>query len=142
MLYRVAFYNENGRDDDERRYDVEAKNEDDAFHKAYALCKRDLGGGPEYRYTDSSTYMIPEGPTTISLKVQYLERGKETHATHMVIYARDEEHAKEYYNANIKGKRFWQPWPRKLDEDGNCVYGKVLKTDIAGCPGYDHNALA
>lgn len=133
MKYRIVF--SGGPSSDIRKhYDVDTKDSDEAFKKAFQM--------PEAKsrlYSDVSVEDIPTGVSNIGICFCYEERGKSYHQ-YMVIHAESERHAKDWYNANLKGKRFYQPWPHKPDENGNCVYGKIAETYFAACPGYDFDA--
>ena len=131
--YRITFFSD-PTTDIVKKYDVEAKNSDEAFEIAYKM--------PEARnrmYRNVGVEEIPTGDTNIGIRFSYKERGK-TYYQYMVIHAKNESHAKEYYNRNIKGRNFYQPWPRKPDDNGNCIYGAIAETYFAACPGYDFDA--
>ena len=137
--YRVTFIAKSGRDDDDNKYDVEAESMDAAFHAAYKLCESKFGY-PHGRFSDAQTEEIPEGISNIGLRFRYIENGRRSYCNYMVVRAEGERQAKEWYNKNLKGMRFMQPWPNKPDERGSCVYGEVAETYFAACPGYDFDA--
>ena len=46
----------------------------------------------------------------------------------MVIRADSEKDAVDIYNKTFKGKKFYQPWPDKIDPNGNCTYSNIKHT--------------
>ena len=131
--YRITFSG-GPTTDISKHYDVEVKNSDEAFAMAYKM--------PEAKnriYSNIWVEEIPVGDTNIGIRFAYKDRGR-TYHQYMVIHAKDERHAKEYYNKNIKGRNFYQPWSHKPDDNGNCVYGSIVETYFAACPGYDFDA--
>ena len=124
-------------------FDIEAATSAEAEHEAYARCKRMYNGGPEYIFSDMMTEEIVKGEQNIGIQFKYYDTMlKRDFTNYMVIHALSEEQAVEYYNASYKGKRFYQPWPHKIDDNGNCTYGVVVDTYFAACPGYDADATA
>lgn len=135
--YRITFSG-GAMTDIHKTYDVTAKNADEAFKIAYGMPESDCR-----RYTEIGVEEIPEGIANIGIRFAYYDEGlKKTSYNYMIIKAKNESHAKEYYNATYKGKKFYQPWPHKINAKGNCVYGKVVETYFAACPGYDADATS
>ena len=133
MKYRITFSG-GPTTDIHKHYDVEAKDSDEAFKIAYKM--------PEAKnriYREVGVEEIPEGITNIGIRFAYQECNR-TYHQYMVIRAESEDHAKRWYNANIKGRRFYQPWPHKPDENGNCVYGRIVETYFTFGSGYNFDA--
>ena len=137
MKYRATF-SDGPMGSKSNNFDFEAKDKDEAWEKVYAR--------PEAKmhdiYTDVMLEGVPDGPKIIGIKFAYDDsrRGHTQYYQYMTIRALDEAQAVDYYNQNIKGKSFFQPWPYKIDEDGNCTYGAVRETYFAACPGYNFDA--
>ncbi|MBR4608074.1 MAG: hypothetical protein IKO41_17850 [Lachnospiraceae bacterium] len=132
--FRASFYN--SASDTSKKVDFLAKDSEDAFDKAMKM--------PEARqrwlYDNVTVEKWPKSPSPIGVRFRYLENGRRSYCNYLVIKARDEAHAVLFYNENYKGKRFYQSWPNKPDDAGNCVYGEVEKTYFCAAPGYDADA--
>ena len=135
--YRATFRPKIEHDSDFLRYDLEAENSDDAISKAYRYLR---DRGIEHRFSEVMVEEIPKGPTNIGIKFAYEEGKRGIYYNYIVIRANDEADAEAFYNKTLLGKRFYQPWPAKIDENGNCVYGRVAETYFAACPGFDLDA--
>ncbi len=135
--YRVTFH-DGPCGSKSLKYDIEAENSDEAFNKAY----KDLRAkGLDICFTDSTTEEWPNGTSNIGIEFNYLEgRQRRAYSQYMIIRAENEQQAVEFYNRNFKGKRFYQPWPCKVEENGNCEYRNVARTYFAACPGADFDA--
>lgn len=135
MKYRITF--SDGPDGNlSKHYDVEADSSDDALRMAYQMPE-----GKQYRtYSMVGVMEIPNGPKIIGVRFAYTQAGR-PYCQHMLIKALNESQAKKYYQQNIQGKHFFQPWPDKPDPDGNCVYGEIKETYFAYADGYDFNAM-
>ncbi len=133
--YRVTFH-DGPTGNRSKNFDIEAENMDEAFKKAY----RAFPDARYQGYTDATTTEIPTEPSPIGIRFRYLENGKRSYCQYLIIKANDEAHAIEFFNRNLKGRSFFQPWPSKPDEKGNCVYGNVEETYFAACTGYDYDA--
>lgn len=134
--FRITFSN-GANSNDHKTYDIEADNSDEAFRFAY--------GTPEanqrWRYSDVSVMEIKNGPKTIGVCFTYTQSGR-SYVQYLFIRAEDEEQARQFYQTHLKGRRFWQPWPDKPNDEGNCVYGKIKETYFAGGDGYAFDATA
>lgn len=135
MKYRVTFH-DGPTGNKSKKFDVDARDMDEAFRKARELFPNAWQAG----YTDATTEEVPTEPSPIGIRFRYLESGKKSYCQYLVIKADNEAHAVAFYNRNLKGRRFYQPWPKKPDDNGNCVYGEVEETYFAACPGYDYDA--
>lgn len=124
-MYRVDFYNhDTGK---HLKMDVEAPSMDEAFHIAYRRFKAEYRSEPYYcGYTDATTSEIPTGVSLIGVAFKY--SGRWDGKSQVFIEADGEAAAIEVYNKTYKGKKFYQPWPDKINEEGNCVYGEVVET--------------
>ena len=84
---------------------------------------------------------FPNGPSPIGIEFWYQDLMlKKKSCQYMIIFAEDEAQAVSFYNKKYKGKKFFQPWPHKIDEGGNCIYDEVRETYFAACTGYDDDA--
>lgn len=121
--YCVSFH-DGPESDREHRVDIMAENSDDAFSKAYRM--------PEAkRYSNVTIFEKPKGKTTIGLEIEYTDTVfKQTFHGYVFVNANSEREAKDWYNRNLKGKRFWFN-TSKPEADGKCVYGRVTKTYFA-----------
>lgn len=136
MKYRATF--SDGPMGDKRKvYDFEAHNEDEAWAKVYAQPT-----AKNRTYTDVTLEEVEDGPKNIGIGFGYedLMNKRASWSQYMIIRAVDEKQAVEYYNEYFKGKHFYQPWPTKIDPEGNCIYGAVKETYYAACPGFDFDA--
>lgn len=124
-MYRVDFHNnETGKS---LKMDVEASSMKEAFSIAYKRFKAKYGSEPCYcGYTDATTSEIPTGISTIGVAFRY--SGRWDGKAHVFIEADGEAAAIEIYNRTYKGRKFYQPWPDKINEAGNCIYGEVVDT--------------
>ncbi len=96
----------------------------------------------EFRDNDVVIEEIVDGPKVIGICYNYYDHScKRTYQGYTFIRALDEAQAIDYYNKNIKSKVFYQPWPDKFDENGNCEYGAVAYTYFAGGDGYSYDAI-
>jgi hypothetical protein len=134
--YRATF--NNGPEGNESfKYDFEAENGDEAWKKVYAHpCAKKYP-----QYTDVTLEEVTDGPKVIGICYNYHDHHlKRDYQGYTFIKANDEKQAVEFYNRNIKGKHFYQPWPDKFDDEGNCEYGSVKETYYAGFDGYKYDA--
>lgn len=131
--YRISFTDERG--DVTCHFDVQADNEVEAMHIGYRMPEAN-----NRMYAEMSVEEIPDGPKQIGVEFLYRDTciGRVFHG-HVIIRANDEKQALDYYNANLKGKRFWFN-TGKTEESGKCIRGKALDTYLAACPGYDADA--
>ena len=134
--FRITF-NDGPMGNLSEKVDIEAESMDEAMSMAYKMPQ-----AKSIRYTDFTVEEIEDGPKSIGIKFtyHYIDTGK-IYNQYMIIWANDEAHAIAYYNENIRGKRFYQPWPHKIDSNGNCMYDVVAETYFACGVGYDFNAL-
>lgn len=107
-----------------RSYDVTASDSDAAFAMAYKMPEAKRVGW------NISVMEIPDGPKAIGIRFSYMQLGR-MYSQYLFVRAEDEEQAKKYYRKNIQGKHFYQPWPDKPTESGNCVYGTIQETYFA-----------
>ncbi len=136
MKYRVTFH-DGPTGNRSKKFDIEAGDMDEAFRIAYQR----FPNAREMGFTDATTEEIPTEPSAIGIRFKYSDiRAEKSYSQYLVVKANDEAHAVEFYNRNLKGRSFFQPWPSKPDEKGNCIYGEVAETYFAACPGYDFDA--
>lgn len=121
--FRIIFHDgpESNRS---KNVDVYAKDFDDARSQAYKMDEA------KYRmYSDMIIEKIPEGPTIIGIRYEYIDpclSGRSTQC--MFIKANNEAEAIRYYNEHYKNTRFDFPNYRKNDENGRCTRGKIVET--------------
>lgn len=133
--FRITF-SDGSMGNKSKHVDVYAQNSDDAFSQAYKMPETEYG-----IYTDVSVEEIPTEPTVIGIQFRYTDTYmKKDFTGYVIIRAKDEAHAKEYYNEQLKGKHFMH-YPSKLEESGKCVIGKIVETYFAACPGFDYDAM-
>lgn len=131
--YRIIFYH--NRTEKRKVVDISVKNSSEAFALA---CKMPEAKNREY--TDVFVEEIPDYPTTIGVRFEYYDTYiKRFFSDVVMIKAENEKQAVEYYEKNLRGKRFWFN-AGETKEDGKCIRGKVLETYFASCPGYDADA--
>ena len=128
--YRISFYDK--RTDRSKNYDVAADDSDDAMKMAYKM--------PEAKNRNAEIWVseIQDGPKLIGVRFAYTQFGR-PYSQYLFIRAENEEQARAYYRKNIKGKKFYQPWPDKPTDSGNCTYGEIVETyfaigDADNCP--------
>lgn len=130
--YRITFINYNS--DKHFSKDVCVRDSDEAFRIAYEMPQA-------HEYDEVSVEKIPNEPCMIGICFEYEDTYvKRFFRNYIVIRANNEQEAINYYNKNIKGKRFWFN-PGKLEENGKCIMGKVIETYFAACPGCDFDAI-
>lgn len=121
--FRITFYDGPERNRS-KNVDVYAKDFDDARSQAYKMDEA------KYRmYSDMIIEKIPEGPTIIGIRHEYIDpclSGRSTQC--MFIKANNEAEAIRYYNEHYKNTRFDFPNYRKNDENGRCTRGKIVET--------------
>ena len=133
--YRVSFNNCS----QDKRYciDVDACSMDEALNmvlKAKGEWARKNG------YTDATASEIPTDASVIGVCFNYEDTVfREKSVGYLFIKANDEKHAKDYYNKNYKGKRFWFK-PGVIDDTGKNLYGTIKETYFAAAPGFDADA--
>jgi len=135
--YRVSF--SKGPDSDQRlKYDIEAETSDEAFSKAYQYLKsKDI----DSLHSDSTIEEWPDGASNIGIRFKYYDGTlKREFSQYMIIHADNEIQAVEFYNSKFKGKHFYQPYPHRIEENGNCEYRAVAETYFAACPGAHYDA--
>ena len=136
MRFRIT-YTDGPMGNEYAHRDIEAKDMDDAMSKAYRYPE-----AKSSRFTDFTVEEIVAGPKVIGIcyNYTYADSGK-TYQNYTFIRANDEAQAVEFYKKNIKGKRFYQPWPNKIDPKGNCIYGSVNYTYFAGGDEFAYDAI-
>ncbi len=138
MEYRAIFSPKSEKDDDRIQHDISALDSEDAFKQAYHWIKSQ---NKDHLYSDITIMEIPQVASPIGIRFSYTDTlCKKDCCQYMIIKAESEEQAKKYYYDNFYGKRFYQPWPCKVDDKGNCIYGKVKETYYAACPGFHFDA--
>lgn len=132
--YRITFFStDTGK---EKSFDLSTSNKDDAFRQGYAISQR----LPYGEYSEMSLEEIPDGPSNIGLEIQYTDTVfKREFTGYLIIRARTEKEAVDYYNKNFKGGRFNFDIEKTVP-DGKCIRGNVKKTYFAACPGYHADA--
>lgn len=131
--FRASFYN--SKSDVTKKVDFLANDSEEASRNALNM--------PEAKghcYDNLTVEEWPESPSPIGIRFGYAENGKDGYSNYLVVKARDEAHAVAFYNANYKGRRFFQPWPLKPDDSGNCVYGEVKETYFCAASCFDADA--
>ena len=135
--FRIIF-SDGPMGDRHKSYDVEAENSDEAFQIAYRK--------PEAQrydlFTNISVEEIPEGASPIGIRFSYYDTyAKRNFTDYLVIKANDEKQAVEYYNSYYRGKHFSFN-VGEIEEIGKHIYGNVVETYFAACPGYHADATA
>lgn len=134
MRYRITFTPKH-KNQRTKTYDVTADNSDQAFKIAYQKLETKSG-----KYTSIGVQAIPEGAKNIGIHFQYTDlTNKKTYSDYLIIRALTETQAKNYYQENLQGKRYWFT-AGEIREDGKHQYGKILDTYLAACPGYKIDA--
>ena len=123
--YRITFHN-GPMSSSHRDVDIEADSADEALKLAYRQ--------PDARrYTKVTVQEIPVGRKVIGVEFSYTDTFfNETSTECLFIEADSELDARDYYNRNIKGRRFWFD-PGKPDDSGKNVYGAIISTYFAVC---------
>jgi hypothetical protein len=111
--------------------DVNATNSDEALKLALSELKRMKGDFGARSYSDATIEEHPVGASSIAVRFSYTEDRGKGGCQYLSIYANNEEEAVKWFNANLKGKHFYQPWPAKINDNGNCIYDKVEETYFA-----------
>lgn len=133
MKFRITFTN--SQTDKHKSYDIDAKDSNEAFKIAYTYSE-----AKSREYTDVSVEEHPTGPSPIGISFIYKDTvNKKDYHGCIIIKAFNEESAVNYYNAHYKGKRFWFD-SSKPEPDGKHIYGEVIETYFAACPGYAADA--
>ena len=130
--YRVIFSGHNKS----KHFDIYAKSSDQALSDGYKLF-------PDARYRGYENILveeIPTEPSPIGIEFKYTDTFlKRDFTGYLIIKAKDETQAKDYYNKHFKGKRFWFN-AGEIEDNGKCVYGNIKSTYFAACIGYDADA--
>lgn len=139
-MYRVTLHNGPTGNDRCFKYDTVADSTDEALRRALKAFKLKHGYDAHVDFSDSTIEEHPVGASVIGIRFAYKEgNGKGGHQ-YLFIKAETEKKAAEYYNSNIRGKNFYQPWPHKINDQGNCTYDSIADTYFAACNGYDFDA--
>lgn len=119
-----------------REWDVKAVSMDAAMNAALKRPEiKNIRGG------ELSVQEVPEGPSQFGVWFRYYDTVFRQHFTDcLIIRAKNERQAKDYYIRYLEGGRF-QHDPAKSDSNGKCIREGVLETYIAACPGWDFDAL-
>lgn len=132
--YRITF-TDGPCGDNTKSYDVKAVSSDEAFSMAYCMPE----AKQHWKYSDVNVAEIKKGPKTIGVQFNYTQ-ADHPYCQYLFIKAENEEQAAKYYREHLYGLHFWQPWPHKPDDAGNCVYGGIKNTYFASGDGYDFDA--
>ena len=93
------------------------------------------------REGELSAQEVPEGPSQFGVRFRYYDTVFRQHFTDcLIIRAKNERQAKDYYVRYLEGGRF-QHDPAVDDNNGKCIREGILETYIAACPGWDFDAL-
>ena len=135
--YRVTFFKKNASH--HTHFDVEAASMREASNMMMNAKGR---WARENGYTDVSVEEIPVGTSIIGIHFSYEDSVlKKKFEDYLFIKADSEKQARDYYNTNFKGKRFWFK-AGVIDDTGKNIYGAIKETYFAGGSGFCADATA
>lgn len=135
--YRITFH-DGPMGNKSLDYDVLAYSMDEAFQMGIEYGEkhrlRSLG------YINMTLSEKPKGPSVIGIEFVSKDTAlKKEFAGYVFIKANSEEQAREYYEKNLHGKRYWFN-TGKPEPEGKCVFGKIKSSYFAAAGGYGYDA--
>lgn len=134
--YRITFHD--GPNGNLSEYiDIYSKDSDEAMKKALSMPQAE-----DRRYDEVMVEELPDGSEPVVVGIVFKAYDavfKKEFTNYLFILAYNEKQAKEYYKEHFMGKCFMH-YPSKMEENGKCTYGRIVKTYFTGFPGYDADA--